>query len=95
MKKMVEMNCCDVCGKPLYMPPEDIEGYALRTVMGSNLMQSFARIAQMTKSLSVQVAVAICAMKMLSIQIATITVSSVLKNCLKINARKSKTLRMI
>lgn len=45
MKKMVEMNCCDVCGKPLYMPPEDIEGYALRTVMGSNLMQSFARIA--------------------------------------------------
>ena len=30
MKKMVEMDCCDVCGKPLYMPSEDIEGYAFK-----------------------------------------------------------------
>ena len=28
MKKMVEMDCCDVCDKPLYMPSDDIEGYA-------------------------------------------------------------------
>ena len=34
MKKMVEMNCCDVCGKPLYMPPEDIEGYAFKNSNG-------------------------------------------------------------
>lgn len=30
MKKMVEMDCCDVCGKPLYMSPEYIERYAFK-----------------------------------------------------------------
>ncbi len=34
MKKMVEMDCCDVCGKPLYMLPEDIEGYAFKDSNG-------------------------------------------------------------
>lgn len=34
MKKMVEMNCCDVCGKPLYMPPEDIRDYAFKNSNG-------------------------------------------------------------
>lgn len=30
MKKMVEMDCCDVCGKPLYMSPGYIESYAFK-----------------------------------------------------------------
>ena len=35
MKKMVEMDCCDVCGKPLYMPSDDIEGYAFKNANGN------------------------------------------------------------
>lgn len=35
MKKMVEMDCCDVCGKPLYMPSDDIEGYAFKDADGN------------------------------------------------------------
>ena len=34
MKKMVEMDCCDVCGKSLYMSPEAIEGYAFKNSNG-------------------------------------------------------------
>lgn len=34
MKKMVEMNCCDVCGKPLYMSPENIESYPFKNGNG-------------------------------------------------------------
>ena len=34
MKRMVEMDCCDVCGKPLYIPPDDIEGYAFKNSNG-------------------------------------------------------------
>lgn len=34
MKKMVKMDCCDICGKPLYMSPEDIEGYAFKNGNG-------------------------------------------------------------
>ena len=35
MKKMVEMDCCDVCGKPLYMSPAYIEGYAFKDAEGN------------------------------------------------------------
>ena len=34
MKKMVEMDCCDVCGKPLYMSPRYIESYAFKNGNG-------------------------------------------------------------
>lgn len=34
MKKMVEMDCCEVCGKPVYMSPENIEGYAFKDSNG-------------------------------------------------------------
>ena len=95
MKKMVEMNCCDVCGKPLYMSPEDIEGYAFKNGNGQQFDAVLCEDCLDGKVFECAVAVAICAMKMLSMWIATITVSSVLKNCLKISARKSKTLRMI
>lgn len=44
MKKMVEMDCCDVCGKPLYMLPRYIESYAFKNGNGSNLTQFFVRI---------------------------------------------------
>lgn len=30
MKKMVEMDCCDVCGKPLYVAPDYLENYAFK-----------------------------------------------------------------
>ena len=35
MKKMVEMDCCDVCGKPLYMPSEDIKGCTFKDADGN------------------------------------------------------------
>lgn len=35
MKKMVEMDCCDVCGKPLYVAPDYIEGYAFKDAEGN------------------------------------------------------------
>lgn len=34
MKKMVEMDCCDVCGKPLYISPENIESYDFKNANG-------------------------------------------------------------
>lgn len=35
MKKMVEMDCCDVCSKPLYVAPEYLEGYAFKDREGN------------------------------------------------------------
>lgn len=35
MKKMVEMDCCDICGKPLYVAPDYIESYAFKDAEGN------------------------------------------------------------
>ena len=35
MKKMVEMDCCDVCGKPLYIEPGYIESYDFKDDKGN------------------------------------------------------------
>lgn len=35
MKKMVEMDCCDVCGKPLYIEPGYIESYDFKDAEGN------------------------------------------------------------
>ena len=35
MKKMVEMDCCDVCSKPLYAAPDCIESYAFKNAEGN------------------------------------------------------------
>lgn len=35
MKKMVEMDCCDVCGKPLYVEPGYIESYDFKDAEGN------------------------------------------------------------
>ena len=34
MKKMVEMDCCDICGKPIYMSPEYINSCAFKNSNG-------------------------------------------------------------
>lgn len=35
MKKMVEMDCCDICGKPLYIEPGYIESYDFKDAEGN------------------------------------------------------------
>lgn len=37
MKKMVEMDCCDICGKTLYMSPRFIDSYAFKDSNGQRL----------------------------------------------------------
>lgn len=34
MKRMVEMDCCDVCGKPLYSRPDYLESYPFKDSNG-------------------------------------------------------------
>lgn len=35
MKKMVEMDCCDICGKPLYVEPGYIYSYGFKDAEGN------------------------------------------------------------
>lgn len=41
MKKMVEMDCCDVCGKPLYAEPGYLESYPFKDSNGKEFEALF------------------------------------------------------
>ena len=41
MKKMVEMDCCDICGKTLYTNPEYLEGYSFKDDDGNKIEAVF------------------------------------------------------
>lgn len=41
MKKMVEMDCCDICGKPLYTNPKYLEGYPFKDGDGNEIEAVF------------------------------------------------------
>lgn len=41
MKRMVEMDCCDVCGEPLYTNPRYLEGYPFKDGDGNKIEAVF------------------------------------------------------
>lgn len=41
MKKMVEMDCCDVCGKTLYARPDYLESYPFKDSGGNKIEAVF------------------------------------------------------
>ena len=41
MKKMVEMDCCDVCGKPLYAEPGYLKSYPFKDSNGKKFEALF------------------------------------------------------
>lgn len=92
MKKMVEMDCCDVCGKPLYAEPGYLESYPFKDSNGKEFEALFCEDCLNDKVTVCEGCGCLLKMKMLSLlMILDMTIVNSARNKpLQTNLRKLK-----